>query len=87
MASDPAIVACPEGEWTEVAASVTNGNIWIKDTLAQYSQTYRVAGEAAPTTFDEAVLLSPPGACIRATEAIDVYIWCQKTAGSVRVDV
>ncbi|MCK5127568.1 MAG: hypothetical protein KAR42_15030 [candidate division Zixibacteria bacterium] len=87
MASDPAIVACPEGEWTLVAETVTSGNIWIKDTRAQYSQTYRLTGEAAPTLFDEAVLVSSPGDCIRATEAIDVYIWCQKNAGSVRVDV
>lgn len=85
--ADPEIIACPEGAWTEVATAVTNGNVWIKDFLAQYSHTYRLTGGAAPTNFNEGVLLSSPGGCIRATEAIDVYIWCQKRAGSVRVDV
>jgi len=87
MAEDPAIVACPQDTWTKVATAVTSGNVWIKNTSGLYSQTYRLTGEAAPTDSTENVLMEMPGDCIRATEAIDVYIYCEKVAGSVRVDV
>jgi hypothetical protein len=84
---DPVIVPCPKGEWTKIATNVTQGNVHLIDTRATYLQTYRETGEAAPTEVVEGVSIPRPGAPIAAVSGIDVYIWCERAAGSVRVDV
>ena len=85
--ADPVIVACPAGEWTEVATNTTTGVIHIKSTAPKnYNQTYRDTGEAAPTDLTDAIPFDTP-LQISAAAAIDVYIWPTGAAGSVRVDL
>lgn len=85
--ADPVITACPVGVWTLVATNQTTGVIHVlKTDAARYLQTYRMTGNPAPTLLSEGVpfteLLQ-----ISASLGIDVYIWCQGKAGSVRVDL
>lgn len=85
--ADPAIVACPAEAWTLVAASVTTGIVHVmKDSPKAYLQTYRAAGGGAPTQRSEGVKFSG-SIPISASALIDVYIWADGEAGSVRVDV
>lgn len=85
--ANPAIVACPEGEWTKVATNVTSGQVHVKDTQpGVYLQTYRTTADPAPTLASEGVALDWPSIPIQATSGIDVYIWPIGAAGSVRVD-
>lgn len=86
--ADPTIVACTKNAWTKVATNVTAGQIHILSSApSQYSHTYRMTGEAAPTTTAEAVVMSAVSIPISAAAAIDVYIYAHGAAGSVRVDV
>ena len=85
--ADPVIVPCPVGEWTLVALNKTTGVIHILSTAPDnYSQTYRDTGEAAPTSIDEGVPFNP-SLQISAAAGIDVYVWPQGEAGSVRADL
>ena len=84
---NPVIVPCPKKAWTKIATDVVAGNIHLIDTRATYLQTYRETGDAAPTLVTEGVAISPPGVPISAVSGIDVYIWCERAAGSVRVDL
>jgi hypothetical protein len=84
--ANPVIVPCPADVWTQVAAGVKLGNVWIINKTPDYFHTYRNAGDPAPTTNAEAVKLPIPGMPIKSTITIDVYIKAVNTAGSVRVD-
>jgi len=84
--ANPVIEDCPEGEWTLVATNETAGVIHALKDEAKYLQTYRDTGEAAPTTIDEGARFEGQ-LNISASAGIDVYIWCQVTAGKVRVDL
>ena len=84
--ADPALVTCPADTWTLVASSVTEGYVYIKNTQPNtYLQTYRDAGNAAPTDDSTAEYMINPGAPISATAPIDVYIKAVATAGEVLV--
>ena len=86
--ANPAIVACPADVWTKVATNVQVGNIWILKKLNKgYLQTYRLAGEAAPTVTTEGIEIKEPGMAIDSSPGIDVYIYAKSGDGSVRVDV
>lgn len=86
--ADPAIVACTKDTWVKVATNVTAGMVHLLSSAPnQYSQTYRMTGEAAPTTLPEAVVLEQVSTAISAPAAIDVYIYAHGAAGSVRVDL
>lgn len=89
--ANPSIVACPTGVWTIVATNVVTGNIHRLKTISKYLQTYRLTGESAPVNLSEAVpMFEGPDKRIeqiQSNQAIDVYIWCKRVAGSVRVDV
>ena len=86
--ADPAIVACTKDTWVKVATNVTAGMVHLLSSAPnQYSQTYRMTGEAAPSTLAEAVTVPTTTLTISAAAAIDVYIYAHGAAGSVRVDV
>ena len=87
MASDPVVVSCPVGVWVKVASSVVSGVIHkIGVGPGRYSQTYRVAGAAAPTDDTDAAPLFDccNSAQISSDAAIDVYVKARGAAGSVR---
>lgn len=85
--ANPAIVPCSAGVWTIVALGVTTGVVHIKDKNPNaYYQTYRDTTDPAPTDLTDAVPFDTP-LQISAATAIDVYVWCQGEAGSVRVDL
>ena len=85
--ADPVITPCPEGEWTKVATGQTTGKIHIMSIKPdQYLQTYRDTTGTAPTLVTEGVPFTE-SLTISAAAGIDVYIWPQGDAGSVRVDL
>ncbi len=86
--ADPLVVACPENTWTKIVTNVTNGMVHLLTaSRGIYLQTYRQTGEAAPTLASEGVRIFDNEAEISSDSNIDVYIYCQGEAGSVRVDV
>jgi hypothetical protein len=86
--ANPAVTACTKDAWTKVATSVTSGQVHILSNAPnQYSHTYRVTGDPAPTTLAEAVTLSQVSTPISSPSNIDVYIYAHGAAGSVRVDL
>jgi hypothetical protein len=88
---DPAVIACPTGQWTKVATNVVSGNISKIRPLAKYFQTFRLTGNPAPTDLSEAVPMfqgtEKLAEQINSNSAIDVYVYCKVRAGSVRVDL
>ena len=85
--ANPLPVPCPEGQWTKVATNAVSGTIRVLLTSPNaYFQTYRVTGEAAPTDKADAVVFND-GDKISSVAGIDVYIWAEGKAGSVRVDL
>jgi len=90
--ADPVFIDCPVDVWTKVATAVTTGTIWVKKTNADYFQTIRNTGEAAPAnnqaTFNnEAIRIDKDGQPIGSVDDIDVYIFCTKIEGRARVDL
>ena len=90
--SNPVSIQIPVNVWTLVAEGVTVGMIHkqINEPIkSKYLQTYKLAGEAAPTDDDEAGPLFKTESVARISHsvAIDVYIKAITTAGAVRVDL
>jgi len=85
--ADPATVSCPADAWTKVASAVTTGQVWILDTTPRYVQTYRTAGNPAPTDDALAGPFQGESMLISAGAPIDVYIKPRGSAGKVRVDL
>lgn len=84
----PVKIICAEGQWTLVASSVVTGQVAPVINDARYVHTYRDAGDAAPTVFDEGRRFTsaiPISARIGAP--IDVYVWCQNADGVVEVSL
>jgi hypothetical protein len=92
--ANPVIVSCSEGQWTEVATSITTGMLWTdvwadinnKKHGVSYFQTYRITGDPAPISTNEEVSVLEKGMPISSTDPIDVYIYCSGGNGSVRID-
>ena len=88
--ANPVIVDCPEGEWTSVATNVTTGQIKkIGKKPNLYLETYRMTGNAAPTSQTEGApaFQISDSEQISATAGIDVYIMAVGADGRVRVDL
>lgn len=89
--ANPAIVSCTANTWVKVATNVTSGKIYrLKKKTATYLQTYRLTGQAAPTTIEEGVEMFLPDnspELISASAGIDVYVYCIGVIGSIRVDI
>jgi len=82
-------VALTAGQWNKVATDVLTGIIHRKSGGA-YVQTYRLTGTPAPTDYDEGAGIfveHPEYEEIKATSAIDVYIWTDSENAVLRVDV
>ena len=90
----PVILACPKDVWTLVnpLAGINQGVLYIKKTNANYFQTYRPTGDAAPTddlpTKNlEGIRLKTGGNLVQDVDLIDVYIYCTREDGELRVDL
>jgi len=85
--ANPELIDCLVDTWTKVASNVTMGNVWKKNSLAEYYQTYRTAGADAPTNREDGVVFNDLMIPISAQAGIDVYIYCHGQDGKVRVDL
>lgn len=87
--ANPVIVPCPKGEWTKVATNIYGGVIRNKGFLAEYYQTHRDTGDPKPIDLTDAVKVFKKCSSVQiiSSDLIDVYLWCKKFAGSVRVDL
>lgn len=87
MADNPVVVTCTADTWVLAAEDVTTGTIHtLSSRPAKYLHTFRLTGEAAPTTQAGAVAFSG-SLPISSDQAIDVYIMAIRNAGSVRADL
>jgi hypothetical protein len=85
--ANPAIIECPAGEWTKVAADTVSGKIYILNHSPNvYLHTYRTAEDSAPTGIAEGVKMQAVE-LISAVAGIDVYVWAVGVPGTVRVDL
>jgi len=87
--ANPIFKNCTVNAWTKVATAVTAGMIKVADfSPSAYLETYRMTGEAAPTTEDEGIaMVETEPLIISATAAIDVYLYAKGAAGRVRCDL
>lgn len=90
--ADPVFVDCTEDEWTKVATNITTGQIHkANEEPFSYLHTYRISGDPPPSGgFEEGIMiflnneLSEP---ISFISGIDLYIFCVKVDGRVRIDL
>lgn len=90
--ADPVFVNLTKNVWEKVATNVTSGLVHALGGPNRYFQTYRDTGGAAPSSSEsnralEAVPFSGITETISSTAGIDVYIYCSKDGGRVRVDL
>lgn len=86
----PVFKACTRDAWTKVATNVQTGFIHkVSHAPNMYLQTYRDTGVTAPTLRTDGVELFAESVTedIFAIAGIDVYVWADKVAGEVRVDL
>jgi hypothetical protein len=85
--ADPVIVACPKDAWTKVATNVTNGQVHKLDVKAFYLRQYVDTGGSAPTDLTKAIRFDNESLPLSFSGGADVYLYCKRFAGSVRVDL
>ena len=98
--ANPQIINIPEWIWTKVATSVTTGIIHRLESKVYYYQTFRLAGEAAPSAPVqgaipvEAIRMFDQGEeRISSSELLDVYIMGANSdddavdTGKIRIDL
>ena len=88
--ANPVFVTCAKNVWTKVATNVQTGFVHkVGGASNGYLHAYRDTGDAAPTLETEGVdaFENSITESILATAGIDVYIFSQKAAGKVRVDL
>jgi len=83
--ANPAISVCTADTWVKVATNVKTATIHKKIT-GSYMHTYRLTGGAAPTDLTDAIQMYDQSVEYNHSAEIDIYIYCQGAAGSVRVD-
>ncbi len=87
--ANPVKVNIPEDTWTLVAGNVKTGLISIKQWQpSRYWQTYRIAGDPAPTgdqSEDTSVETLARDIPIGGSSSIDVYMFSKDVAGAVVV--
>lgn len=88
--ADPAPTTITKDGWRLVATNVFTGTIHrISYSAPVYKQTYRETGGTVPTLESEGVLMFGDSNSeeIKSSFGIDVYIYCAKHDGKIRVDV
>ncbi len=86
--ANPTEVICPADEWTKVASSVKTGFVHVvKSEMVALYQTYRTAGDKAPTNLDLPVMLIQPTDDINLTANSDIYVYSKGGETILRVDV
>ena len=86
----PVFKACTKNAWTKVATNVQTGLIHKVSTAPNvYLHTYRDTGDPVPTLRTDGIPMFDEGGTvgISAVAGIDIYVWVDKVAGSVRVDL
>jgi hypothetical protein len=90
MASNPSPVACTADAWTKVVNNKTNATIHKYSTAPNpYYHTYRVTGDPAPSgapATADAIEWKGDAIVVNFDTAVDVYLYANGAAGSVRVD-
>lgn len=84
--NNPTFVTVTKGSWVKVATNVTCLGVWVTKTSASYSWTYRVTAGAAPTLLSEGIKLEYPGMQFGASSGFDLYVYCEKEDGALRLD-
>ena len=82
---NPTIIACAADTWVKVATNIKTAMVHKKIT-GSYLHTYRLTGVAAPTDLADAINMYDSAVEYNHSVEIDIYIYCQNEAGSVRVD-
>jgi len=88
--TEPVIIDCTANTWIKVASSVTAGTIFkLTQKREIYLQTWRIAGNTAPTTIVEGVDMFEEYdfVVIDSQYPIDVYVRCIDLNGKIRVDL
>ena len=86
---NPATTNCTAGVWTLIATDQIFGYLYSKKRgPAKYLYTYRLTGEAAPTSSDEGVpiFISDEKKFIISGLGIDIYVMAVGSDGAVRYD-
>ncbi len=86
--ADPTVVTLTKNTWVKVASSVTAATIDIRLYEGQpIYQTYRMAGNAAPTDLSDATICESAQLVVSTSAAIDVYLYAFDQASSARVSI
>ncbi len=89
--ADPIFIDIPADTWTKVATSVIAGQIWRAKTDPKYLHTYRDTGGVAPVSSSEGMPIFVDEEAdveqISASSPIDVWVYCIRSSGKVRVDL
>jgi hypothetical protein len=86
---NPVVVQCPRDTWTLIGTDQVFGYIYPADTKPiKYLYTYRLTGEAAPTTLYGAIPIfqTEEKKLIISGVGIDIYIMAIGNDGAVRYD-
>lgn len=84
--ANPVITPVAAGSWVKVATNVTNVSVHALIHTTVYGWTYRLTTAPAPTLDTESVALARAGQNFCSANAFDLYIKCESSAGSVRID-
>lgn len=84
--ANPVITVCTKNAWVKVATGVTSAIIHKKITGPQYYHTYRLTTDPAPTDLTDGIEMTDQSIEYAHSAAIDIYIYAQSKAGSVRTD-
>jgi len=87
----PVLVSCPVNVWTKIATAITQGIFHIKKLDATYYITEVDTAGGAPTLAPElitstALPMAAESQFVKSASS-DVYVFCRKNAGVVRVGV
>jgi len=90
--ANPVFVDCLKGVWTKVAEDITTGQIHkANEEPFSYLHTYRTSGDPPPTGgFEEGIIIfinNGFSETISFSFGIDLYIFCVKDNGRVRIDL
>lgn len=88
--ANPIFINLTKDTWVKIATSVVAGQVWkVNSSPESYLQTYKVAGEAAPTGRALGVTAFNKSSVeeIASPSPIDVYLWADGEDGRVRVDL
>jgi hypothetical protein len=86
--NNPILVPCTADTWVLAAEAIKQGVIQRKNSSPKYYWTYRVPGDPAPVGLSEGIALfdKNDNERIPQTTGLDLWVYAQGAAGSVRID-